>query len=171
MAMSGAPFGQQYSQAGVQQMGATGVNAQQLQSKPGLSNNLPQFSAELKGAGSVPNMVGFSLYMIFFCFYCNLLLTCACWKRQHCFTRQRKQLCYWLWTELHPMWWKCCSCQTFKFLGISQSNCSHTASASQWKHKRGRHYVEAPNLPVRKKFDRSFIGMMKAHQKHRLVLM
>ncbi|KAM6904880.1 CREB binding protein b isoform 2-T2 [Xenentodon cancila] len=56
MAMSGAPFGQQYSQAGVQQMGTTGVNAQQLQSKTGLSNNLPNFPADLKGAGSVPNM-------------------------------------------------------------------------------------------------------------------
>lgn len=55
--MSGAPFGQQYGQAGVQQMGAAGVNAQQLQNKTALSNNLPQFPAELKGAGSVPNMV------------------------------------------------------------------------------------------------------------------
>uniref|UniRef100_A0A7N8XP71 histone acetyltransferase n=1 Tax=Mastacembelus armatus TaxID=205130 RepID=A0A7N8XP71_9TELE len=57
MGMSGAQFGQQYSQAGVQQMGAAGVNAQQLQNKTVLSNNLPQFSTELKGAGSVPNMV------------------------------------------------------------------------------------------------------------------
>ena len=57
MGMSGAPFGQQYGQAGVQQMGAAGVNAQQLQNKTALSNNLPQFPAELKGAGSVPNMV------------------------------------------------------------------------------------------------------------------
>ncbi|XP_028267788.1 CREB binding protein b isoform X5 [Parambassis ranga] len=56
MTMSGAPFAQQYGQAGVQQMGATGVNAQQLQNKTALSNNLPQFPAELKGAGSVPNM-------------------------------------------------------------------------------------------------------------------
>ncbi|XP_049416437.1 CREB binding protein b isoform X7 [Epinephelus fuscoguttatus] len=56
MGMSGAPFGQQYGQAGVQQMGAAGVNAQQLQNKTALSNNLPQFPAELKGAGSVPNM-------------------------------------------------------------------------------------------------------------------
>ena len=55
--MSGAPFGQQYGQAGVQQMGPAGVNAQQLQNKTALSNNLPQFPAELKGAGSVPNMV------------------------------------------------------------------------------------------------------------------
>nr|XP_046272094.1 CREB binding protein b isoform X2 [Scatophagus argus] len=57
MGMSGAPFGQQYGQAGVQQMGAAGVNGQQLQNKAALSNNLPQFPAELKGAGSVPNMV------------------------------------------------------------------------------------------------------------------
>lgn len=57
MGMSGAPFGQQYGQAGVQQMGAAGVNAQQLQNKTAISNNLPQFPAELKGAGSVPNMV------------------------------------------------------------------------------------------------------------------
>uniref|UniRef100_A0A672HTJ7 histone acetyltransferase n=1 Tax=Salarias fasciatus TaxID=181472 RepID=A0A672HTJ7_SALFA len=57
MAMSGAPFGQQYGPAGVQQMGAAGVNAQQLQNKAALSNNLPQFPAELKGAGGVPNMV------------------------------------------------------------------------------------------------------------------
>lgn len=55
--MSGAPFGQQYGQAGVQQMGTAGVNGQQLQNKTALSNNLPQFSNELKGAGSVPNMV------------------------------------------------------------------------------------------------------------------
>lgn len=60
MAMSGAPFAQQYGQAGVQQMGATGVNAQQLQNKTALSNNLSQFPAELKGAGSVPNMVSVS---------------------------------------------------------------------------------------------------------------
>uniref|UniRef100_A0AAQ5Z9X6 histone acetyltransferase n=1 Tax=Amphiprion ocellaris TaxID=80972 RepID=A0AAQ5Z9X6_AMPOC len=57
MTMSGAPFGQQYGQAGVQQMGAAGVNAQQLQNKAALSNNLPQFPAEMKGAGSVPNMM------------------------------------------------------------------------------------------------------------------
>ncbi|XP_072225493.1 CREB binding protein b isoform X4 [Leuresthes tenuis] len=56
MAMSGAPFGQQYGQGGVQQMGTAGVNAQQLQNKTALSNNLTQFPAELKGAGSVPNM-------------------------------------------------------------------------------------------------------------------
>uniref|UniRef100_A0A8C5HN94 histone acetyltransferase n=1 Tax=Gouania willdenowi TaxID=441366 RepID=A0A8C5HN94_GOUWI len=42
----GAAFGQQYGQAGVQQMGAVGVNAQQLQNKTTLSNSLPQ----------VPNM-------------------------------------------------------------------------------------------------------------------
>uniref|UniRef100_A0A8C5HM22 histone acetyltransferase n=1 Tax=Gouania willdenowi TaxID=441366 RepID=A0A8C5HM22_GOUWI len=46
MATSGAAFGQQYGQAGVQQMGAVGVNAQQLQNKTTLSNSLPQ----------VPNM-------------------------------------------------------------------------------------------------------------------
>lgn len=57
MGMSGAQFGQQYGQAGVQQMGSAGVNAQQVQNKTVLSNNLPQFPAELKGAGSVPNMV------------------------------------------------------------------------------------------------------------------
>ncbi|XP_030590923.1 CREB binding protein b isoform X3 [Archocentrus centrarchus] len=57
MPMSGAPFGQQYSQAGVQQMGAAGVNTQQLQNKTAISNNLPQFPADLKGAGSVPNMM------------------------------------------------------------------------------------------------------------------
>ncbi|KAK5604460.1 hypothetical protein CRENBAI_016979 [Crenichthys baileyi] len=56
MAMSGAPFGQQYGQAGVQQMGTAGVNAQQLQNKTALSNNLPSFPAELKGAGNVPNL-------------------------------------------------------------------------------------------------------------------
>lgn len=59
--MSGAPFGQQYGQAGVQQMGAAGVNGQQLQNKTALSNNLPQFPTELKGAGSVPNMVSVTL--------------------------------------------------------------------------------------------------------------
>lgn len=57
MGMSGAQFGQQYSQAGVQQLGTPGVNGQQLQNKTALSNNLPQFSTDLKGAGSVPNMV------------------------------------------------------------------------------------------------------------------
>lgn len=61
MGMSGAPFGQQYGQAGVQQMGAAGVNGQQLQNKTALSNNLPQFPAELKGGGSVPNMVSVTL--------------------------------------------------------------------------------------------------------------
>lgn len=57
MGIAGAQFGQQYSQAGVQQMGTPGVNGQQLQNKTALSNNLPQFPTELKGAGSVPNMV------------------------------------------------------------------------------------------------------------------
>lgn len=57
MPMPGAPFSQQYGQPGVQQMGAAGVNAQQLQNKTAISNNLPQFPADLKGAGSVPNMV------------------------------------------------------------------------------------------------------------------
>ncbi|KAM4598373.1 CREB binding protein b [Polymixia lowei] len=56
MGMSGPPFGQQYGQAGVQQMGGAGVNAQQLQSKTALPNNLPQFPTEMKGAGSVPNL-------------------------------------------------------------------------------------------------------------------
>ncbi|XP_029015864.1 CREB binding protein b isoform X2 [Betta splendens] len=56
MGMSGAQFGQQYGQAGVQQMGPAGVNAQQVQNKTVLANNLPQFPAELKGPGSVPNM-------------------------------------------------------------------------------------------------------------------
>ncbi|XP_019752910.1 CREB-binding protein-like [Hippocampus comes] len=57
MGMSGAPFGQQYGQTGVQQMGPTGVNAQQLQNKTALPNNLPQFASEPKGAGNVPNMM------------------------------------------------------------------------------------------------------------------
>lgn len=61
MGMSGASFGQQYGQPGVQQMGAVGVNGQQLQNKTALSNNLAQFPAELKGAGSVPNMVSVCL--------------------------------------------------------------------------------------------------------------
>uniref|UniRef100_A0A3Q3B571 histone acetyltransferase n=1 Tax=Kryptolebias marmoratus TaxID=37003 RepID=A0A3Q3B571_KRYMA len=56
MTMSGAPFGQQYGPAGVQQMGTAGVNAQQLQNKTPLSNNLPPFPTELKGPGNVPNM-------------------------------------------------------------------------------------------------------------------
>uniref|UniRef100_A0A8C6KFJ1 histone acetyltransferase n=1 Tax=Nothobranchius furzeri TaxID=105023 RepID=A0A8C6KFJ1_NOTFU len=56
MAMS-TSFGQQYSQAGVQQMGTAGVNTQLLHNKTQLSNNLPPFPAELKGAGNVPNMV------------------------------------------------------------------------------------------------------------------
>lgn len=63
MGMSGAPFGQQYGQAGVQQLGAAGVNAQQVQNKTVLSNNLPQFPAELKGAGSVPNMVSVTQFL------------------------------------------------------------------------------------------------------------
>lgn len=58
MGMSGAPFAQQYGQAGVQQMGPAGVNAQQVQNKTVLANNIPQFPSELKGPGSVPNMVG-----------------------------------------------------------------------------------------------------------------
>lgn len=57
MGMSGAPFGQQYGQPGVQQMGPVGVNGQQLPNKTALSNNLAQFPAELKGTGTVPNMV------------------------------------------------------------------------------------------------------------------
>lgn len=64
MGMSGGPFGQQYGQSGVQQMGAAGVNAQQLQNKATLSNNLPQFPTELKGAGSVPNLVSVFLDLI-----------------------------------------------------------------------------------------------------------
>nr|XP_015801081.2 CREB binding protein b isoform X2 [Nothobranchius furzeri] len=56
MAMS-TSFGQQYSQAGVQQMGTAGVNTQLLHNKTQLSNNLPPFPAELKGAGNVPNMI------------------------------------------------------------------------------------------------------------------
>ncbi|XP_077589809.1 CREB-binding protein-like [Stigmatopora nigra] len=56
MGMSGASFGQQYGQGGVQQMGPTGVNVQQLQNKSGLPNNLPQFPTEMKGAGSLPSM-------------------------------------------------------------------------------------------------------------------
>ncbi|KAM9392722.1 LOW QUALITY PROTEIN: CREB binding protein b [Pholidichthys leucotaenia] len=55
MAMPGATFGQQ-CQAGVQQIGGSWVNAQQLQNKTTISNNLSQFPADLKGAGSVPNM-------------------------------------------------------------------------------------------------------------------
>uniref|UniRef100_A0A8C6KDY4 histone acetyltransferase n=1 Tax=Nothobranchius furzeri TaxID=105023 RepID=A0A8C6KDY4_NOTFU len=43
-------------QAGVQQMGTAGVNTQLLHNKTQLSNNLPPFPAELKGAGNVPNM-------------------------------------------------------------------------------------------------------------------
>lgn len=63
MGMSAAPFGQQYGQAGVQQLGAAGVNAQQVQNKTVLSNNLPQFTAELKGAGSVPNIVSVTQFL------------------------------------------------------------------------------------------------------------
>uniref|UniRef100_A0A3Q3Q8H8 histone acetyltransferase n=1 Tax=Monopterus albus TaxID=43700 RepID=A0A3Q3Q8H8_MONAL len=55
MGMSGAQFGQQYGQTGVQQMGSAGVTAQQLQNKTVLSNNLPQFPADLKL--TVPNMM------------------------------------------------------------------------------------------------------------------
>lgn len=56
MAGSGSPFGQY--QAGGQQLAAAGVNAQ-LQNKAALANNLPTFSADLKGAAvpNVPNMV------------------------------------------------------------------------------------------------------------------
>lgn len=67
MGMSGAQFSQQYGQAGVQQMGTPGVNGQQLQNKVALSNNLPQFSTELKGAGSVPNMVSVKYSLCFSC--------------------------------------------------------------------------------------------------------
>ncbi|KAG7267967.1 hypothetical protein CRUP_011929 [Coryphaenoides rupestris] len=50
MGMPGPPFAQQYGQVGVQQqMGSVGVNAQQLQNKAPLPNNL-------QGAGSVPNL-------------------------------------------------------------------------------------------------------------------
>jgi len=69
MGMSGAPFGQQYGQSGVQQMGAVGVNAQQLQNKTALSNNLPQFPADLKGAGSLPNLVSVSSMLFYFVTY------------------------------------------------------------------------------------------------------
>lgn len=63
MGMSGAPFGQQYGQPGVQQMGPVGVNGQQLPNKTALSNNLAQFPAELKGPGSGPSMV--SVFLIY----------------------------------------------------------------------------------------------------------
>lgn len=63
MGMSGAPFGQQYGQPGVQQMGPVGVNGQQLPNKTALSNNLAQFPAELKGPGTGPNMV--SVFLIY----------------------------------------------------------------------------------------------------------
>lgn len=61
MGMPGAPFGQQYGQPGVQQMGPVGVNGQQLPNKTALPNNLAQFPAELKGPGTVPNMVSVCL--------------------------------------------------------------------------------------------------------------
>lgn len=53
-----SPFGQPFSQAGGQQMGATGVNPQ-LPNKPGMANNLPPFSTDIKSTSvtSVPNMV------------------------------------------------------------------------------------------------------------------
>ena len=50
MGMAGPPFGQQYGQVGVQQMGPGGLNAQQLQNKAALPNSL-------QGPGSVPNLV------------------------------------------------------------------------------------------------------------------
>ncbi|XP_073218873.1 CREB-binding protein isoform X1 [Lepidochelys kempii] len=59
MGMTGntSPFGQPFSQAGGQQMGATGVNPQ-LPNKPGMANNLPPFSTDIKSTSvtSVPNM-------------------------------------------------------------------------------------------------------------------
>lgn len=61
MGMSAAPFGQQYGQPGVQQMGPVGVNGQQLPNKTALPNNLAPFPAELKGPGTVPNMVSVCL--------------------------------------------------------------------------------------------------------------
>lgn len=56
MAGGNSPFGQY--QGGGQQMGTTGVNAQ---NKGGLPNSLPPFPTDLKGATvtSVPNMVSF----------------------------------------------------------------------------------------------------------------
>lgn len=56
MAGAGSPFGQY--QAGGQQLAAVGVNTQ-LQNKAALTNSLPAFSADLKGATvpNVPNMV------------------------------------------------------------------------------------------------------------------
>ncbi|KAK7940381.1 hypothetical protein WMY93_003707 [Mugilogobius chulae] len=57
MGMSGNLFGQQYGQAGLQHMAPTGVNAQQLQNKVTLSNNLSQFSGDLKGTSNAQNMM------------------------------------------------------------------------------------------------------------------
>uniref|UniRef100_A0A674ESK7 histone acetyltransferase n=1 Tax=Salmo trutta TaxID=8032 RepID=A0A674ESK7_SALTR len=55
MGMAGSPFGQQYSQGGVQQQ--MGVNAQQqLRNKAALANSLPPFPSDLKGASSMPNL-------------------------------------------------------------------------------------------------------------------
>ncbi len=56
MAGGNSPFGQY--QSGGQQMGTTGVNAQ---NKGALPNSLPQFPTDLKGATvtTVPNMVSF----------------------------------------------------------------------------------------------------------------
>lgn len=61
MAGGNSPFGQ-YQGAG-QQMGTTGVNAQ---NKGALPNSLPQFPTDLKGATvtSVPNMVSFPSRML-----------------------------------------------------------------------------------------------------------
>lgn len=59
MGMAGSPFGQQYSQGGVQQQ--MGVNAQQqLRNKAALANSLPPFPSDLKGASSMPNLVSSS---------------------------------------------------------------------------------------------------------------
>uniref|UniRef100_A0A8C3RKY9 histone acetyltransferase n=1 Tax=Chelydra serpentina TaxID=8475 RepID=A0A8C3RKY9_CHESE len=59
MGMTGntSPFGQPFSQAGGQQMGATGVNPQ-LANKSGMANNLPPFPTDIKSTSvtSVPNM-------------------------------------------------------------------------------------------------------------------
>ncbi|XP_043349136.1 CREB-binding protein isoform X5 [Dermochelys coriacea] len=59
MGMTGntSPFGQPFSQAGGQQMGATGVNPQ-LPNKQGMANNLPPFPTDIKSTSvtSVPNM-------------------------------------------------------------------------------------------------------------------
>uniref|UniRef100_W5M4A1 histone acetyltransferase n=1 Tax=Lepisosteus oculatus TaxID=7918 RepID=W5M4A1_LEPOC len=57
---SSSPFGQPYGQNTGQQLGTTGVNPvnPQLQNKAGLSNSLPPFPTDLKGAAvtSVPNL-------------------------------------------------------------------------------------------------------------------